>query len=788
MRKLLAILFCAFVAQVATAADYYILGWNSTSNRMVILSSASDAGTCVVFKVQTLILGGISYTNLPTTVGDMLKSVYDTDANNVIDDSTKLNGQLASYYVTTNNVVYLLALTNASAGSGITFSIADRVLSIASTLGTMVSSNEIDWTTMPTGLQDGDDNTTYTADGVSIQLVGTQFSHFDTSSQVSLTNTLPVMFTKITLDSYGHITGLGTTSFTETDGVFTTWLGTNTLQTQITTLQTATGTMQTAIGVLQTATGTLNSAVSTLQSETLTNATEGAGIDITKVGRVLTVAHEDTSAQASVDNANGNVIQDATLDTFGHVTALTSYDLDGRYYTEGEIDGFLTVCLTNATQGTGITISGSGRDRTFASTLGTAVASNELDWTSMPAGLQDGDNDTTYTADGTSLDLAGTVFSHHDTSSQANIDGSNGSVIQDIMVDLYGHVTNLAAYDLDNRYFTETESDLRFVALADANYLAAMTSLVEGAGMDVTTNGRIRTVAHEDTSTQASIDGSNGSVIQDVTLDTYGHLTAMSAYDLDGRYYTETECNNTFVTLVDNVYVAAITNSSLVASNAWARHVVGRIDYIYYNTNNSGYYNDAGYVTASILSDTAYGGDWDTDTTHAPSKNAVYDKINGMVANDAFGAGWNNQTTIAPSKDAVYDYMVTLALDANVIIVSNNVNNLCVTDTVTFGDWYPTNGIVGAWVDFGRALTLTKVRTIASGCTGLVDIVRRNLVDGYETYTVLNDDVLAGATEVEDTSWTASGVAVTQRIGVVYSALSSFDETNRITVVVEFTK
>ena len=42
---------------------------------------------------------------------------------------------------------------------------------------------------------------------------------------------------------------------------------------------------------------------------------------------VLTISHNDTSSQASVNNSGVNVIQDVTLDTYGHVTDLASVDL-----------------------------------------------------------------------------------------------------------------------------------------------------------------------------------------------------------------------------------------------------------------------------------------------------------------------------------------------------------------------------------------------------------------------------------------------------------------------------
>lgn len=65
------------------------------------------------------------------------------------------------------------------------------------------------------------------------------------------------------------------------------------------------------------------------------------GIDIVQTGDSYTVAHHDTSSQADVTNTNGNVIQSADFDTFGHVTSATSVDLDGRYYTETEINDWL---------------------------------------------------------------------------------------------------------------------------------------------------------------------------------------------------------------------------------------------------------------------------------------------------------------------------------------------------------------------------------------------------------------------------------------------------------------
>ena len=71
--------------------------------------------------------------------------------------------------------------------------------------------------------------------------------------------------------------------------------------------------------------------------------------------------------------------------------------------------------------------------------------------TSTSSGLawaaQQNDN-TQYTATGNGLTLSGTEFSHTNTSSQGNINGSGNAFIQDVTLDEFGHVTALNAEDV----------------------------------------------------------------------------------------------------------------------------------------------------------------------------------------------------------------------------------------------------------------------------------------------------------------------------------------------------
>ena len=57
----------------------------------------------------------------------------------------------------------------------------------------------------------------------------------------------------------------------------------------------------------------------------------GIDIDVDATKDAIRVAHSNTSDQDSVNNTNGTVIQDITLDGFGHITSLDSTDLDLRY-------------------------------------------------------------------------------------------------------------------------------------------------------------------------------------------------------------------------------------------------------------------------------------------------------------------------------------------------------------------------------------------------------------------------------------------------------------------------
>lgn len=80
--------------------------------------------------------------------------------------------------------------------------------------------------------------------------------------------------------------------------------------------------------------------------------------------------------------------------------------------------------------------------------------------------------------------------------------------------------------------------------------------------------------------------------------------------------------------------------------------------------------------TCAHISDDAYAAGWDGVTGVAPSKNAVYDKIEAMISDDAYAAGWGSDTTHAASKKAIYDEIETLMkLDGTNLALGSDAEN-----------------------------------------------------------------------------------------------------------------
>jgi len=405
-----------------------------------------------------------------------------------------------------------------------------------------------------------DTNTTYTA-GSGIDLTGTAFSHTDTSSQTSVNNSGRTYIQDVTLDTYGHVTGLGSATETVTN------TDTNTTNLAV---KNSAGTTQftddeirfAGSGATSVAFDASTKKVTISSTDTNTNTTYSAGSGLSLSG--TSFSHSDTSSQSSVNNSGRTYIQDVTLDTYGHVTGLgsatetvTNTDTNTTDWRVQNSGGTQQFAVTAAE---GVRFAGSG-----ATSVAFDAATQKITISSTDTNT---DTNTTYSA-GSGLSLSSTTFSHSDTSSQASVNNSGRTYIQDITLDTYGHVTGLASAtetvtntDTNTTYSTATSSTLGLVKIGYSengkNYPVELssgkmfvnvpwsdtntdTNTTYSAGSGLSLSGT--TFSHTDTSSQASVNNSGRTYIQDISLDTYGHVTGISSAT---ETVTNTDTNTTY--------------------------------------------------------------------------------------------------------------------------------------------------------------------------------------------------------------------------------------------------
>ena len=342
----------------------------------------------------------------------------------------------------------------------------------------------------------------------------------------------------------------------------------------------------------------------TITNTGVTSVVAGNAITVSGATGAVTVNHADTSTQATVNNSGNTFIQDITLDTYGHITGLTSAAVNisdatitltaGNGLTTG--GDFTTNQSTNETitfnvgAGSGITVEADTVSHADTSTQAsvnnsgrTYIQDITLDGFGHITGITSAtetvvSTDTTYTAGG-GLTLTGTIFSHTDTSAQASVNNSARTYIQDITLDGFGHITGITSAT-ETVVDTNTTYDISSVTTV-GGALLRLTAGGSGSGTDdvklangnaITvdyTDVNTITINHDVTSTQASVNNTAGTVIQDITLDTFGHITALVSVNLDGRYFTETQADARFV----NITGDSMTGNLLPDTTANARNL-----------------------------------------------------------------------------------------------------------------------------------------------------------------------------------------------------------------------
>ena len=249
--------------------------------------------------------------------------------------------------------------TASAANAGFTYKVITEgtyVTGETAKVGDMYISNGASWVLIPSG---DDASGTVTSVGITngggLSVSGGPIttsgnitvSHADTSSQASVNNSGLTFIQDVSLDTYGHVTELGSKEITKTDitglgipgsDTNTTYelsgaLSNHTFTSTLTAGGSGSGTSTSALTLAAGGNVSLTDDTATKKitiaaaNTTYTFANGTGGFTVTPSGgnaQTVTVAHPDTSSQASVSNSGRTYIQSITLDDMGHVTGLSS--------------------------------------------------------------------------------------------------------------------------------------------------------------------------------------------------------------------------------------------------------------------------------------------------------------------------------------------------------------------------------------------------------------------------------------------------------------------------------
>ena len=283
------------------------------------------------------------------------------------------------------------------------------------------------------------------------------------------------------------------------------------------------------------------------------------------------------------------------------------------------------------------------------------------------------------------------VLDHADTSSVADVSYSLPEVVTGLTFDTFGHVQTVSSSDLDDRYYTETETDALLDEKVDkTQHIIAGDGLTGGGALTANV-----TISHADTSSVSNVGLTGGNVITGLSFDTFGHTTATSSTNLDGRYYTETELDNG---QLDNRYY---TESELDA---------GQLDNRYYTETEA----DNKFV--DVTGDTMSG---------ELTVNADINMSASKMISKETSASNNFPLTLLSFAHADYG-------SAEVVITAKDGNNRHVTKLLV-----THNGTTAIATEFGVIYTSTELAEYEVSISGTNCIVSGTSNSGATNYKIV---------------------------------------------------
>jgi hypothetical protein len=235
----------------------------------------------------------------------------------------------------------------------------------------------------------------------------------------------------------------------------------------------------------------------------------------------ISINHADTSSAGSVNNSGRTYIQDIYLDTYGHITAISSAT-ESYVYTPptyaGDDINIDTGALTGATVISDLDFNITTNTLGHVTDANATIATRNLTLTDLgfvgwdvevnglhkldvgnntDVDFKNGNHTTaTWTVSGNRIQWDHNTFTSGGTFVGGN---DNGIVIESFYYDSYGHLRNVATRDLDSRYDNYYDWNLT----ADSGGTASITS---NATVDIAGGNHISTVRSGNTVTANFVD------------------------------------------------------------------------------------------------------------------------------------------------------------------------------------------------------------------------------------------------------------------------------------------